>query len=762
MKIPRHAVCVIFIVVVAVFTFLKIQTDDEIYMDFNSFSIKASDSDISEGVLSVDAGAVTDKEGLFAVSRSVDLPAGSYNFEVDHENGDGAYLIIMDGEKPYHTQELPGNEGRTAFSLGVEREINDLTVHFFYKGEGGVTIKHLLITSEGKSLIYTDDLLTGLLLIVLAVILDICLVIKKKKLPVPVLIGAAAVFAASYPLFAAGFLEGHDTAFHMMRIEGVKDALLDGQFPAVIYPNAAYTHGYLGTLYPNIFLYIPAVMRLLGVSALGAYKASFFLINMFSYYTAYLCGKGISGTVRGAVLAGVLYTLAPFRIIDIYFRSTLGEAIAMVFFPLVLLGIHNITIGNSRKWRCLFVGMCGLIESHILSAIFGGALCAFFFLVFIVKLFKEKRILQLIYAAAASLVSSLMFFVPFFYYRAQDLQLDDTIRRFNPARAAQPMYEIFSGLPRLLTDKDDAYLRREMIPTLGIVGLVCIALSLCAVICADLKKEERKFALTALAVETAIVYIASDIFPWQTLEKFEGLFNQLMLLEHPWRLFSISVCIFAPLCALALERTDWIKPSFAAAAVMLAVLTLVTDTQQLDMVFNNRSRAIDMETGDTAYSYNVDYMPREFENMEALKEDEAPAAGSLRADAEGENAGLPVPGGLADITVYSKKGTHIYLEYENNKGTDTFIRLPLLYYRGYRAVDENGGPLTVYEGKLGDVCVALEPGKAAGAVRVGFYQPVWNLISLLISLAAIILVFWNKPAWILLNLCGKIKRLEKE
>ncbi len=738
MKIGRHIVCIIFIAAVAFFTFLRIQTDDEIYMDFNSLSVTASESDISGGVLRVDASAVTDKEGLFAESRSVDLPKGSYNFEIDHENGDGAFLTFMDSETPCFTGELPAEESRTVFRFDTDREINDFTVRFYYSGEGSVTLKHLLITTQGSALIYSDNLLSGLLLIVLALIFDYILVIRNKQIPLEVLAGAAAVFAASYPLFASGFLDGHDTAFHMMRIEGIKDALLDGQFPAVIYPNDAYGHGYMGALYPNIFLYIPAALRLMRVSALGAYKASFFLVNIFSFLTAYLCGKTISGSRRGAVLAAVLYTLAPFRLIDIYFRSTLGEAIAMVFFPLVLLGIYNITIGDSERWRALFVGMCGLIESHILSAIFGGALCAVFVLVFLLKLFKEKRIIKLIYAAAASLAASLVFFVPFFFYRAQDLQLDDTIRRFNPARAAQPMYEIFSSLPRLLTDKDDAYLRREMIPTLGLVGLACIALTLCLVLCAKTGREEKRFALTALGLETAIVYIASDMFPWETLEKFPGLFNQLMLLEHPWRLFSIAVCIFAPISALALEKTDKLKPSFTAFALALVALSLMTDCLQTDMVFNNRSRYIDMETGDRAYSYNVDYMPREFKDMEALRTDEAPCSEQV------------------DITKYSKKGTHIYLAYENNRGGDAGIRLPLLYYRGYRAVNAAGRPLAVYEGELGDICVV--PDAESGEIRVDFTQPVMNVAAFIFSVIAVVLVLWKKPAWILLNLCGKIKK----
>ncbi len=716
-KSGRHIFCIVFIIAVAFCTFLKIQTDDEIYLGIDGIASVAENSDISEGVLRVNAKDITGEDGFFARSKSLDLPKGVYLIETDHENAENADLIFMDGDEPFASQELEADAGRTVCRLNVERNVNDFTVRFFYNGKDDIVIKHLLISSEGR-LIYNDNLALGILLIILAVFFDIYIG-KKGNIPAAALFGAAAVFVSSFPLLSDSFLYGHDMMFHMMRVEGIKDALLDGQFPAVIYPKAAYGHGYIGALYPNLFLYIPAVLRLMGISALNSYRTAFFLINIFSYLTAYLCGKGIAGSERGGIVCAILYTLAPFRLIDIYFRSTLGEAVAMVFFPLVLLGIYNLTIGDASKWRVLAVGMSGLIESHILSAVFGGIICGVFFLVFAVKLFKEKRILKLILTVLASIAANLGFFIPFFYYREQNLQLDDTIRRFNPANAAQPMYEIFSSLPRLLTDKDDSYLRREMIPTLGMIGLVCIFLTLALVLYCRENMQERRFMLTALVMEIAIVYTASDLFPWRTLEKFEGLFRQLMLLEHPWRLFGIAVCLFAPAAALALERLELLKTSHTAVAAGLIILTLITVVPQYDVYFNNRSRAIYTETGNTAYSYNVDYMPSQFKDMASLKEDRE-----------------PVPDEGIDLTFYGKSGTKVFFGYESKNGG--FVRFPLLYYKGYRAFDEKDMELPVGEGELGDVCVALK-GNSSGAVSLRFTQPMMNLIALILSCIGIII-----------------------
>ncbi|MCR5627815.1 MAG: hypothetical protein K6F99_10885 [Lachnospiraceae bacterium] len=704
---------VIFIIFMVIMCFLKTRECDEIYIDFNAIKVYAENKDTSQGVISIKAKDITGENGHFATSSSYDIPRGKYEIAVEYETDEDLIMVIKDGELDNSGYVLTADKQKEVIAFESYSEINDFKLEFYGKDSGSITLKNVDIRSD--SLLYTDHIWFTLLLIAMAIF---CLYYYRDKKPDPeVLICLVAVLVCSYPLFDTGLIRGHDTIFHMMRVEGIKDALRSGQFPAVIYPEDAYKHGYLGTLYPNLFLYIPALMRLAGISALNTYRASFVIVSICSFISAYYMGSVIVGNRKGAIISAVLFTLAPFRIIDMYYRSTLGETIALIFFPLVIAGLYNITVGN-RNWLPLFIGMSGLIESHILSAIFGGIVCFAVCLVFIVKLFKEKRIIELIKAAVFSLVCNLGFFVPFFYYRAQDLQLDDTIRRFNPANEALPLADIFKSLPELLTDKDDSLLRNDMVPVLGIVGLACLILMVVYLIYSKEEKDRKVFAGTLFTVSILFIYVASTLFPWRTAEKIEPLFYQLVLLEHPWRLFGVVIVVGALGTALSLEKTSWFKMNQTVTGVGLLALLIIALVPQMD-IYMNRPVNIKETTGNTAYSYNVDYMPHNFKNMDTLKEDVTYTA----------DDGV-------QVDKYVKNGLSVSFEY---KGAGS-VRIPLLYYRGYYARNERGEALNIRESDIGTVEILLPAYSESGSVTVGFEQPLITYIALIISLIGVVIV----------------------
>ena len=76
-------------------------------------------------------------------------------------------------------------------------------------------------------------------------------------------------------LMNGGGCQGADWRFHLSRIEGIAQGLRDGQFPVRIYSQAKDGYGYAPSLfYGELFLYFPAVLRLLGMSVQGAYRNS--------------------------------------------------------------------------------------------------------------------------------------------------------------------------------------------------------------------------------------------------------------------------------------------------------------------------------------------------------------------------------------------------------------------------------------------------------------------------------------------------------
>ena len=52
-----------------------------------------------------------------------------------------------------------------------------------------------------------------------------------------------------------------------------------------------------------------------------------------------------------------------------YYRAAVGETLAMIFLPLVFVGVRLITFGDYKKWWVLTLGMLGLVYSHVLSVL---------------------------------------------------------------------------------------------------------------------------------------------------------------------------------------------------------------------------------------------------------------------------------------------------------------------------------------------------------------------------------------------------------
>lgn len=144
----------------------------------------------------------------------------------------------------------------------------------------------------------------------------------KKQNIIQILLYALLLIFISIPLFS-GYLYrisgGHDINFHLMRIEGLAEGLRMGQFPVKIQPAWYEGYGYgCSVFYGDIFLYVPALMRLFGVPLQWAYK---FYVLMTQAGTiaisAYSFGR-IFKDKKIAFVGTVLYALAIYRLMNIF------------------------------------------------------------------------------------------------------------------------------------------------------------------------------------------------------------------------------------------------------------------------------------------------------------------------------------------------------------------------------------------------------------------------------------------------------------
>ena len=194
-----------------------------------------------------DRGArVENFTGLFATTRWIDLPRGSYqvciNYVNDGEDGEVSFLDEIMPTAQYDAAKLPAERTRTVFSLWMPYGCE--TAQLQFTADCG---KNQVIYITGAQIVPTHAwayvrLLTGL---AFCAVLDwvILLLTRRVKFPIHTLRGRYIAMAlvgigvfACLPLGLGYLTYGHDLSIHLSRIEGLKAGLLAGQFPVRMDP----------------------------------------------------------------------------------------------------------------------------------------------------------------------------------------------------------------------------------------------------------------------------------------------------------------------------------------------------------------------------------------------------------------------------------------------------------------------------------------------------------------------------------------------
>ena len=160
------------------------------------------------------------------------------------------------------------------------------------------------------------------------------------------------LFIVSLPEMISGFYDGHDMAFHLLRIEGIAQELKNGSFPARIHSLSLYGYGYpVSIFYGDILLYLPAMLRIVGVPVMSAYKVYILFINVLTMLISYFSFSKMFKNRNVAVLGTLIYVTSPYRMLDVYIRAAVGEYTAMMAYPLIALALYLIYTSDAADWK---------------------------------------------------------------------------------------------------------------------------------------------------------------------------------------------------------------------------------------------------------------------------------------------------------------------------------------------------------------------------------------------------------------------------
>lgn len=329
---------------------------------------------------------------------------------------------------------------------------------------------------------------------------------------------------AFLPYLLMGVHPGHDFEYHIMRIESIVQSIWNGQFPVYMNPLFIGNYGYPASLYYcDLFLWIPGFFRILGFSINTSYKLFILIINLITVCIAYKSFTEIFKKEDAALLLSLVYVCAPYRLMDIYIRSAVGEFCAFSFLPMVCAGFYGICkmkkqIHNEKKYILyLSIGMSGIILSHVITT----EMAVLFLLVVSVVVWKKiliwYRIKAILFSMFSCLLLSLFFLVPFIdFYFNNDIAIKHGIENGIPSIQIQGVQigELFMFFKDIFgAGGTDYVLGDRFYLSIGLVLIFSIIYSLAFII--------RKNCTAELKIYTGMtclcLFFASNLFPWNTI-----------------------------------------------------------------------------------------------------------------------------------------------------------------------------------------------------------------------------------------------------
>ncbi|MDO4187810.1 MAG: hypothetical protein Q4D29_02360 [Lachnospiraceae bacterium] len=710
------------LIVSGVFCFTKYAENSHAFdIDLEKFSIADGFvSDVTDGTLRVYADETGEGVNEFcAESPFILLNKGSYSIGITYYSEGNNLAYIQAGDSVYEEILLPAGEQSVFHEFVLDQPVEDARIKIAYSGASEIVIKTVIIAASKPIVtdwIFVFIIITAIVLaFVILIKLYLCGKIEKKQLLEMAMVVIVAILSIPYlELVSEGIYWGTDTNVQNVRIEGIKDALIGGQFPAIIAPMMCNGHGsVMPIMYPSLFIYPFVFLRLLGVSPVMVYKIAHIVINIFICTACYFCVKKITASEKASSIALVAFAFSKYHLEMVGIRDwTYGMGISLIFVFIVIIGVYEIFEGNRKSWIYLTVGMWGVINSHILSAIFSAFIVAVMLIVYWKKTVSEGRLVYFVYAVLASVPACLYRIYTFLDVFIHNKLNTDVLNRHN--------YDSWLySIEKYFTDP---------------VSVLSVCIAIIAIFVGFIFKnelgEKRRFFLTIMGIDLACILAVSDMKIWHNLLKtrlFDLVFGYI---QYPDRMFQIIVPFTAILIGIMVERikiriesreTEKVRISRALLGVIVAMICITSVWAYIAeiTVMKDKEKAFsDRIIGDViSFPGMTDYIP-DGENHDSYSSGKTPYYSNESITINSET--------------YKKNGINISCDVINSEG-DNYIDFPLFFYNGYVCEDNLGNEYKVGLGEKHRLRVYFEKSSEPIHVNIKFNIPIIYSILLVFS-----------------------------
>lgn len=571
---------------------------------------------------------------------------------------------------------------------------------------------------------------------------------RRKRQRLILLLLGLLWFVASIPMFMTYLpvsADGHDLVFHLYRIQGIADGLQHGQFPVRMQYTQVNGFGFpVSIMYGDIFLYVPALLCIMGISVNHAYQFFVLIVNLATVVTSFVLARRVFKSDYVAFIGALLWTLAPYRLEDLYLRGAVGEYMALLFFPILLYGWYAIVVGDSNRcpWLWAAIGATGIVLSHVLSVILVGVGIVFFLFAGIWVNHTLRMWKQVGLSFVVSIALCLWFLVPFFdYYRSVDMvvKVPDAGAKIalTKSMVVQPSQWFMLFVPFYGNSVNDPrQIAQDMPFAIGWAILCGVLLYCVARILIEKRdrtfKQQRVMSVGLLSLISAVValWLSSSLFPWRTSTRF-NIWNKviglLATIQFSWRFIGVAslLLVITACCAIACLQAHSATVHIArtVSAAMIAVALCEAGFAMTSML--QHSEEASPYAGKQLIQSNYGVMGGEY----------------LPAGYDGyREAQQPKTKNVA-MSQYVKDDGRVDFQAKTT-GPNPRVTVPLFMYPNYRAYTESGEELSLTSSAQKWMVVHLPEGYS-GAIHIEYTEPVsWRIAELfsLCTVAVLVIV----------------------
>ncbi|MBS5181916.1 MAG: hypothetical protein KHY69_09965 [Streptococcus salivarius] len=500
--------------------------------------------------------------------------------------------------------------------------------------------------------------------------------LKKKKYTnqTIILISFLISMVSILPMFFfRDKLYGDDIVFHINRLLS-----LDTVWKSPInYTTNGGTGQLINTFYPWLTYYPTFIIYKLTQSVFVAWMSFQFLVRFVTCLLSFYGLRLLNYSDKQVMIFSTFYLFSGYFLHNSYYRAAVGETLAMIFLPLVFVGVRLITFGDYKKWWILTLGMLGLVYSHVLSVLLASV--GIFFAVvtsFWIWDNKKERVLGFLKATLVTLSMSLAFFVPM-------------IEQFKYVTLRTTFKPLLSKTALSLADNWELILKSDLrTPSVNLLYLLGLVLSLIFTKRFVKVREARIY----LFISLILAFLTLKSFPWQFLQS-----SPVSNLQFPWRLWSFALLFFSLALANILENIS-IK-----ASTILVLLGLCLNMFQIVTVQDKMTEAKNILPSHTKVT------------REML------AKGTYK-NINGDYTNKEVPFGFVfdkhlfldnqEIKPFiSRSPNELVLTVTNESKESKVLSLPVFYYKGQEARIDGKRVTTYLAKEKNPTNLVLPPGK---------------------------------------------------